>query len=144
MWECTLPCIIQWLVLQVLYCRISLDLIRAAVAQQLLVKLLDKTDSGSWDSDPWKKYSWADVIEMFKMVKLFSATPWSFFYPHGWETFLLKCVAGIWWKTCCCDTLCTSFLSVSQRNGTVCQRQTSFKNCLEKRRRWQMDYCKDN
>ena len=92
----------------------------------------------------------ADLIEIFKMVKGFTATPWTFFFRRSED----RITRGHSWKLvknhCRCNTRLHFFSQrVINRWNSLTEEDVavssvnSFKNRLEKRRNCQMDFFKD-
>ena len=106
----------------------------------------------SWDCGPWKKEGTelTDLIELFKLMKGLSSTPWSHFFKKAEDT----STRGHTWKLvkkhCHCDsrlyffsqTVINRWNKLSQEDVDV-QSINCFKNRLEKRRTRQMDFFKD-
>jgi len=92
----------------------------------------------------------ADLIELFKMIKGFSSTPWSHFFKKAEDT----STRGHTWKLAkqhsCCGTRLHFFSQrVINRWNNLSQEDVDaqsvncFKGRLEKRRARQMDFFKD-
>jgi len=91
-----------------------------------------------------------DLVDLFKMIKGLSSTPWSRFFKKAEDT----STRGHTWKLakkhCCCDSRLYFFSQrVINRWNNLSQEDVDaqsincFKNRLEKRRTRQMDFFKD-
>lgn len=103
---------------------------------------------GLWSLE--ERWNRADLLEIFKMVKGFTATPWSVFFHRAED----KITRGHSWKLtknhCHCNTRLQFFSQrVINRWNSLTEEDISvssvncFKNRLEKRRNRQMDFFKD-